>query len=793
MDLTRLRQMSRSEIAHRLREQFRRKTDKLRFNAQFRLDQDTELDELIQRHGCSLKTYFLHGPGRRFYASTQDREGTADLFNQQYPEWCGRAIEQAVLLCEHRINLFAHRDISLGVDIDWHRDPISGFQWPRMYWADYDLVNAPPADAKLIHELNRHQHLPRLAKAFFITGDELYASEAIDQIQSWIEQNSKWNGIHWQSSLEIALRSMSWLWTIFMVLTSESLTEEKLRSICRSLFAQLDHVCRYPSIYTSPNTHLIGEAVALFIAGVLFSELPRAAEWRQFGASTLIEEMRRQVSEDGVYGELSTYYHCYATDFYLHAMVLAQCNRISFPEWAWHRLSRMCEFLMHITRSDGTIPLLGDDDGGRVLAIASENYSSFRDGLCAGSVVFGRPDLKFQAGQFCEETLWLLGSEAFLRFNSLADQAPAELHRAFDAGYCLQRSGWDARGTQVIFDCGGLGLGASGHGHADALSITCFSDGHDFLIDPGTSVYNGAPEWRRFFRSTTAHNTVVVDGMGQSEPGGTFRWKTKAPGRLRARLALPETDYIDGDVELRCGITHRRRLVHIGPSYWIVLDELQGRGEHDFDFLYHFAPEAQLTVLSDEKGEIDCRARIDRAGLQMHMSVSEVVNAEAVCGQHRPIQGWTSRVYGERRASPVLKASVRGFAPVSMMTFIVPGNEPICSRRFKANSTRTIAAAIRDGQYDDIVVMSVEDGDLHLIDFSMRGEFFWLRTENGVLRRLLAVNAHSFSYAGETIFEGNEAIPYVQAYFWENGILIERGEHEGTVYVRDLRDRQFQR
>jgi hypothetical protein len=78
-----------------------------------------------------------------------------------------------------------------------------------MYWADYDLVNAPPADAKLIHELNRHQHLPRLAKAFFITGDELYASEAIDQIQSWIEQNSKWNGIHWQSSLEIALRSMS--------------------------------------------------------------------------------------------------------------------------------------------------------------------------------------------------------------------------------------------------------------------------------------------------------------------------------------------------------------------------------------------------------------------------------------------------------------------------------------------------------------------------------------------------------------------------------------------------------
>jgi hypothetical protein len=65
--------------------------------------------------------------------------------------------------------------------------------------------------------------------------------------------------------------------------------------------------------------------------------------------------------------------------------------------------------------------------------------------------------------------------------------------------------------------------------------------------------------------------------------------------------------------------------------------------------------------------------------------------------------------------------------------------------------------------------------------------------ENGNLRRLLAVNARSFKYAGETVFESREVIPYVQAYFWDNGIVIERGENEGKVYVRDLRDRQFQR
>src|SRR5262249_10011838 len=158
-------------------------------------------------------------------------------------------------------------------------------------------------DVKIVHELNRHQHLPRLAKAFFLTGNEMYAREAVSQLESWIQQNPMWDGVNWQSSLELAIRCISWLWALFLLLPSESLTEESLRRICRSLFAQLDHVYRYPSCYTSPNTHLIGEAAALFIAGVLFPELPRARSWQDFGLSTLITEMDRQVAGDGVHRE----------------------------------------------------------------------------------------------------------------------------------------------------------------------------------------------------------------------------------------------------------------------------------------------------------------------------------------------------------------------------------------------------------------------------------------------------------------------------------------------------------
>ena len=206
----------------------RRNADRLRFRSPHQLDDDPELDELISRHGSSVKTYFMHGPAGRFYESTHDRDGMIRCFSSQFPEWLDRAMQQAAAMREHRVDLLAFPDVRLGDNIDWHRDPISGFQWPRRFCADYDLVHAPPADVKIIHELNRCQHLPRLAKAFFLTGEEIYAQEAVSQLECWIMQNPKWDGVNWQSSLELAIRCISWLWTIFLLLPSTAL----MRSIC---------------------------------------------------------------------------------------------------------------------------------------------------------------------------------------------------------------------------------------------------------------------------------------------------------------------------------------------------------------------------------------------------------------------------------------------------------------------------------------------------------------------------------------------------------------------------------
>jgi hypothetical protein len=783
--------MHADELRHRLRERWRIETDRLRYYAGRRGAPDCEFS--------SFKDYLNAAPAQRFYPSTRSHDAVCKLISLEFEPWLERAMEDAERILQHRVDVLAYTDISLGPAINWHRDPVSKYEYPQGFFADFDLVHSSPSDPKVINQLNRHQHLPQVAKAFFLTGDERYAHEALVQMESWIDQNPQWGTVNWRSSLDIALRAISWMWAIFFILPSRSFDERLARKICKSLFSQLEHIHRYPSTYSSPNTHLIGEAAALFMGGLLFSEVPGAADWRQFGSIVLMNEMQRQVWSDGVHCEVSSYYHCYTADFYLHSLALARWNRFAFPDWMWNRLSQMLEFVMHASRPDGSIPLLGDDDGGRVLVLSARTYESFQDGLCCGAVLFGRGDFKSQTRQFHEEALWLLGEAAWPIFNSLPPRAPLSLGQCFQqAGYIFQRSGWTPEDTHVSFDCGGLGLPTGGHGHADALSITLFTGGRELLVDPGTSVYNCAPQWRNFFRSTRAHNTVVVDGASQSETSDTFAWKTKSNVRLSNEIVLPGIEYFDGEHDgytiLPHQVTHRRRLIYVRPNYWIVLDDLRGTGDHEYEFFYHFAPDAELMIVGDEHtGEVECHARVEDAGLQIVLYGSDRVHAQAICGQTDPPQGWASRGYGDRRPAPVLRATMHGFPPAAMMSLLIPGKQASPSRRLQAAGGRAIVSAIRDGEYDDIAVMPIDDAELRLVNSVMRGEFFWMRMKDGVLKQLFAVNARTFSYAGETVLEEIEPAPYLMAYFWDNGAVIQRGEEEGKVYVRDFRDRQFQR
>ena len=157
--------------------------------------------------------------------------------------------------------------------------------------------------------------------------------------------------------------------------------------------------------------------------------------------------------------------------------------------------------------------------------------------IATGAVLFKRPDLAAKAGALDGKTATLLGVEAVRRLAQLKQRAPQRLpaargsspSRATTCSVTASRSPDEVR---LLVDAGPLGyLSIAAHGHADALSLMLSIGDREILIDPGTYAYHTDPAWRRYFRSTLAHNTVGIDELDQSVQAGNFMWTDHARAR----------------------------------------------------------------------------------------------------------------------------------------------------------------------------------------------------------------------------------------------------------------------
>jgi hypothetical protein len=377
-------------------------------------------------------THFRTRRGPRFFPGFDNRESTLGLIRGLSSSDSDSLIKRADRIVGGRFDLLGLRDLSFGPSPDWHLEPVSGKRSPLLHWSQIDYLDARVAgDKKIVWELNRHQYFATLGRAYWLTGDERYAETFAAHVESWIDENPAKLGINWASSLEVAFRSVSWLWAIHFFKDSSHLTPGLFLRVSKLLYVHARHLENYLSTYFSPNTHLTGEALGLFYLGTLLPEFKEAARWRGRGERILLAELERQVYADGVYFEQASYYQRYTADFYTHLFILAQINGLSMKAGLAEKLTGLMDHLMHITRPEGTTPLFGDDDGGRLLPLDERAADDFRATLSTAAALFKRPDYKFVAGELAEETVWLLGTEGARAFERLEARARAIIQRVY--------------------------------------------------------------------------------------------------------------------------------------------------------------------------------------------------------------------------------------------------------------------------------------------------------------------------------------------------------------------------
>jgi len=591
------------------------------------------------------------------------RFGAGFLVEGAAPAGIGAAALRAAAeaLLAGRWNVFALRDAALGFPPQWNRDPRTGIlapmaPGPSIDYRDSSLVG----DIKYLWEPSRHLELVTLAQAWRCTGNQKYKEGARTLLMSWLDQCPYPQGVHWASSLELAVRLLNWC-AAWQLLAGEIDGDWRQRWL-NAVYKHCHFICGHLSRHSSANNHLLGEYTGLYLASLQWPCWPESARWRAIAERGLREQGKEQNWEDGVNKEQAIYYHHEVMDMMLLCQLAAKANGSTFPpEWL-ARLERMAEFLAALMDVGGNVPMIGDADDARMLRLDTQSVPPYRSLLASAALLFGRSDFKAKACALDDRNRWLF-SDADARWAALPTLLPGleESPRlAFPQGgyYLLGKDFGTPHEVRIVVDCGPLGyLSLAAHGHADALALTLSMGGEEILIDPGTYAYHTQREWRDYFRSTAAHNTVQIDGLDQSQIGGNFMWLHKARA---VRIAHDPAQFFegkqDGYMRLRDPVMHSRVIRFDSKRNTVnIEDTLECFGEHEVALHWHFAEGCRV-----ESYEHSLHAVSRSKGLRMSCRFG--TGPKLYCASTAPIAGWISRTFDSKAGitTAVWRGPIRG-------------------------------------------------------------------------------------------------------------------------------------
>lgn len=575
----------------------------------------------------------------------------------QQAQWLERLRVEADELVAGKLSYFDLKNVDLGNPIDWHIDRASGKAAAVNHinfvnYRDFSKVG----DCKLVWEPNRHHHLVILARAYRATGEMIYAQSVVDQINSWMEANPFGKGMNWRSPLELGVRLINWVWAIDLILESGLFSGDFRYRVIECVYLHCRDVAGKFSQGSSANNHLVGEAAGVFIAANYFSMFQQSAEWIEKSKAILETEISAQSYPDGCTREQALGYQFFVIQFYLFSGMVGQWRESDFSPDYWRMLVQLMTFVAQLAQGGRQLPMFGDRDDGYVLNLG-ESADDVNALMTIGAKLSDNPVFAQQISEVSETYFWLYGDCPEYP-ESVADKTEIS-SISFDAsGYYLLQYGTSesCNKASVLFDCAELGYQSiAAHGHADALSFALRLNDIDCFVDTGTYDYFSYPQWRNYFRSTRAHNTVEIDDVDQSEMAGPFLWLQHAQARRKEWSPSEKGGIVSGEhtgyQRLDDPVTHNRSLVLDGEQRSLeISDQLEAAGSHKVAIYFHLSEFCKVKSIENNLCTIEYPAG------EITLEVDEALTLESVTGSEQPVMGWLSRGYHQKTAVTTLIA-----------------------------------------------------------------------------------------------------------------------------------------
>lgn len=528
-----------------------------------------------------------------------------DIVNLRLPSFNGQVNENLVQ------KILEGEIFSLNIEAGRIREFEKDHQ--NVFFSDIRFLDGK-SDIRAVWEPARLQHHVILLKYISQskdTSDVQVVKQFIrDSVIGWIRENPFLFGPHYISAMECGLRIPVYFYCLKSL---ENLDANEYRLILDLIYRHGWWISKNLSLYSSLGNHTVAECVGLIFAGAIYRNTKEGHKWLKTGRDLLKHELYHQIMEDGGPAEQSFNYHRFVLDLYWLAIDLLEKNNLHNCTDLKERLLLGEYFISAFEDSFGRLPSIGDNDEGHAIA----------HGIHPKRI---KPDKN------------------------------TEKLRTFSAsGYTTINS----NNAVLTFDHGPLGMAPLyNHGHADALSITLSVDKKEMLVDPGTYRYNGESEFRKYFKGTRAHNTVMIDGLDQAIQETGLIWSRPYKTKLVKCIEIDGSIYLqashDGYLRIKDKVRHFRAIYDFDEINFIVKDTFLGKGVHTFELNYHIHPDSEISL--EDSG----LWKINRQGAVIYMRLLDGNNFNVIKGQKDPLFGWYSPAYGIKRESGVLSCMMKG-------------------------------------------------------------------------------------------------------------------------------------
>ena len=547
------------------------------------------------------------------------------------------------------------------VPIDWHLDFKSGYRWSEDTW--YLCIpygHKLGVDIKVPWELARMQHLPQLVWAYALAENgqqgfqpsQVYIREFRNQVLDFIATNPPRFGVNWRSTMDVAIRISNWLVTYDLFRACGVVFDDSFETtFFHSAYQHGLHIVNNLEWDEKlRGNHYLSDIVGLLFVSSYLPCTPETDAWLAFAIQELVNEVGCQFNKDGSNFEASSSYHRLSAEMLVYATALTLAlpdeKRMALKKYDWHllkggpklrpgpvtlyplngggrftpfplwyieKLEKMAEFTMHLTKPNGHIPQIGDNDSGRFLKLQplfhlmkvdeagdqtinlnrstarsdignywDEDHLDHRHLVAAINSLFGREDFAEYIGSGWIETEIVNGLAKGLLLPSYKDKdAPTAaeqeyIHEKQDLDritkgddsqpigkgllrkdddlsrnklYAYPKFGmfiFKSKNIYLAIRCGSTGQNG-GHAHNDNLSFELNVRGRDFIIDGGSYLYTPFPNIRNVFRSTKAHNTLILNGLEQNDWADGLVGLFSMRDHAQARILKLGTQYLMGE------------------------------------------------------------------------------------------------------------------------------------------------------------------------------------------------------------------------------------------------------